>query len=308
MVEIVEDPSRYFNALTRVEYRVEPEAWSWEKVAGEMKKETRKQVLCVVNSRKDAIDLFKLLDDPEALHLSTLMCQAHRRDVLDEIRRRLASGEPCRVVSTQVVEAGVDLDFPCVMRALGPLDRIMQAAGRCNREGKMDGLGEVIVFRPEDGRAPRGAYRTAMDNAQRLLVEPECDLNDPAIFERYFKMLWQDCETNVGGIDQLRERFKYPETAEKFQMIDDDTVSVIANYSSTAEDMLETIRRKGSVSRNEWRLLQQFSMSVFRDDFDRFRRKNLIEEILPGLYQWQGTYNSNYGITDDFSDPADLIT
>src|SRR5665811_2028591 len=87
------------------------------------------------------------------------MCGAHRRDVLEEVRTRLREGRPCHLVSTQLVEAGVDLDFPLVLRALAPLDRIVQAAGRCNREGHMTEGGRVIVFRTEEDSMPAGVYR-----------------------------------------------------------------------------------------------------------------------------------------------------
>ncbi|OYT68490.1 MAG: CRISPR-associated helicase/endonuclease Cas3, partial [Chloracidobacterium sp. CP2_5A] len=114
------------------------------------------QVLCVVNSRRDCHDLFKLMPTG-TIHLSALMCGAHRSEVIDEIRQRLAANQPIRVISTQLVEAGVDIDFPVVYRALAGLDSIAQAAGRCNREGKRE-RGEVHVFVPPKP-APRGLLR-----------------------------------------------------------------------------------------------------------------------------------------------------
>lgn len=304
--EVVPSAKRYFDALKRVEYRVEREPWSWEQVAGEIV--GRKQVLCVLNSRKDAVALFKLLKDPEALHLSTLMCPAHRRVVLDEIKQRLRDGLPCRVVSTQVVEAGVDLDFPCVMRAVGPLDRIVQAAGRCNREGQMDDLGEVIVFTPEEARAPKGAYATAMADASRVLASSECDLHDPGVFDYYFKLLWQDCALDAERIETLRNRLDYAEVGRRFRMIDGDTLAVVTSYGEqAAAHILDAARWRGIVARDEWRQLQAYSVSIYRYDFDRFRREGMVKEILPGLYQWQGTYNPRYGISDELPDPADLM-
>lgn len=136
--EIVPNPERHFHALQRVRYEwpALSEPWNWPRVAEEMR--GAHQALAIVNTKAQALDLLDALNDPDALHLSTLLCGAHRRDVLALIRHRLARGEPCRVVSTQVVEAGVDIDFPAVLRALGPLDRIVQAAGRCNREGLLE--------------------------------------------------------------------------------------------------------------------------------------------------------------------------
>ncbi|MFW6206810.1 MAG: CRISPR-associated helicase Cas3', partial [Gemmatimonadota bacterium] len=135
--EIVPAPGTYFAALRRVTYEVpaSSERWSWQRVADEMRRSD--QCLAVVNTKADALALLEVLDAPEVLHLSTNLCGAHRREVLADVRERLQSGRPCRLVSTQVVEAGVDLDFPLVLRAVGPLDRIVQAAGRCNREGSL---------------------------------------------------------------------------------------------------------------------------------------------------------------------------
>ena len=138
-VEIVPDPARHFRALSRVAYEwpsASAPRWGWERVADEMR--AAPQALAIVNTIANAQALFDALgDDDGHLHLSSRMCGAHRRDVVDLVHARLDAGERCRLVSTQVVEAGVDLDFPLLLRALGPLDRIVQAAGRCNREGRL---------------------------------------------------------------------------------------------------------------------------------------------------------------------------
>lgn len=185
--EIVPEPERFFVALKRVTYAAPQadEQWSWGQVAEHIRKE--RQALAIVNTRADAVALLDALDDPDALHLSTWMCGAHRRAVLDEVRRRLAQGEPCRLISTQVIEAGVDVDFPVVLRAMGPLDSIVQAAGRCNRNGRLAELGRVIVFQPEEGKLPPGSYRTGTDISHNFMQVAEFDFHDPAMYRRYFE-------------------------------------------------------------------------------------------------------------------------
>ncbi len=184
--EIIPSPSRHFSALKRVryEYPSAGERWSWDRAAEEMRRIS--QTLAVVNTKKDAFALLDALNDPTALHLSTQMCGAHRLATLAEVRRRLDTGEPCRLVATQVVEAGVDIDFPLVLRAIGPLDRIVQAAGRCNREGRLK-EGRVVIFDPEEGSSPPGIYRTGLDTAISLLAN-QCDLHEPETYRKYFQL------------------------------------------------------------------------------------------------------------------------
>lgn len=303
--EIVPDPGRYFEALKRVEYEIEDESWTWERAAEEMRKE--KQALCVVNSRKDAVTLFRLLDDPDAMHLSTLMCPAHRRDALAEIRSRLTRGEPCRVVSTQVVEAGVDLDFPVVLRAIGPLDRIVQAAGRCNREGRLE-QGRVIIFSPVESHGPRGSYATATGDTGIILADGECDLHSPEVFDRYFRLLWQDCCLDSHGIVKLRERLNYKTVAERFRMISEDTVPVVVPYGDPGPDaVLQAVQAKGSANRDEWRRLQNLSVGIYRYSARKYEDEGLIRQVIDGLYVWSGVYNERTGISAECPDPADLV-
>ena len=175
--EIVPDHTRHFEMLRRVKYEFQTDKPNeWSEVAAWMHGE--QNALAIVNTKRHAMELLDALGDPEVLHLSTLLCGTHRSDVLKEIRRRLREGGPCRVVSTQVVEAGVDLDFATVFRAEAPLDAIIQAAGRCNREGGQE-RGRVVVFRPPDDASPQGVYRTGRDIARVVRQLPHFDPNDP---------------------------------------------------------------------------------------------------------------------------------
>ncbi|OPZ83068.1 MAG: helicase Cas3 [bacterium ADurb.Bin429] len=306
--EIVSDPAAHFQTLRRVTYTLPAVPWSWETIAETMR--DHPQCLTVLNTRADALALLETLDDPDALHLSTLLCPAHRRAVLEDIRARLRENRPCRVVSTQVVEAGVDVDFPCVLRASGPLDRLVQAAGRCNREGRLD-AGEVIIFTPEEMRMPKGAYATAFAHAQQVLQCPDVDLYDPAIFPAYFRAVFGDVQTDAAGIQALRERLDFPAVAAAFRMIPDETVPVLVPFDEKREDikaLVGKVRGKGHLSRTDWREAQQYSVAVRRREFQQYQRDGLVDEILPdsGLFRWLGGYGAR-GLAEVAWDAADLI-
>lgn len=266
--------------------------------------------MVVLNTRKDALALLEKLEGEPVLHLSTLLCGAHRRDVLDEVRRRLAAGEPCLLVATQVVEAGVDLDFPVVFRALGPLDRIVQAAGRCNREGKLAVPGRVVVFQPEEGKVPRGEYAAAFGEAKTMLGRPGIDLHDPGIFREYFRLLYQDVPTDHANIQKLRCQFDYPEVAQRYRLISDPTISVIVRYPKDEarrkglENLLQRIRNTGIWGGDHHRL-QPYVVSMFEHEFEK--RRQHTEEIAEGVFVWNGAYDDLHGIQDVTLDPADLV-
>lgn len=309
--EIAPDPARLFGSLKRVDYDLSPLSgpdWSWERAAQEMR--AVPACLAVVNARKDAIALLDALDDDNALHLSTLLCGRHRRQALAEIRRRLKHGEPCRVASTQVVECGCDLDFPRVLRAMGPLDRIVQAAGRCNREGNRSAEdSRVTVFRPQDGRAPRGSYQVAMGVADRLL-HAGVDLHDPAVYESYFRQTYDLVDTDGRAIQKLRCDWDFPEVAHRMRLISEDTIGILVPYAPARDEidaLLASVRANGRMNRFLWRRVQPFLVSVPRWEFERFHRRGLVVEEVTDLWRWLGKYHEVRGLTEAEVDPCDLI-
>ncbi|MXZ47239.1 MAG: hypothetical protein F4Z08_09720 [Chloroflexi bacterium] len=301
--EIVPGPARHFEALRRVEYDFamtgKPNAWS--DIAARMRAEAR--VLTIVNTKRHARELLEELDDPDVLHLSTLLCRQHRGDVLAEIRRRLVDEERCRVVSTQVVEAGVDIDFPTVLRADGPLDAIIQAAGRCNREGRLDGRGRVVVFTPPDPASPSGVYRAGRDIARVVRELPGFDLDDPAIVRRYFELLFGTAvDPDRAGIQPLRRQLDFPEVARRFRMIDDDTYDVVVPYPESEAPRIAALvdrlqGREGS-PRELFRELQPHIVSIYRREAERLIREQWIEEVMPGIGRWLGAYDPVEGIVE----------
>ena len=242
---------RHFQDLKRVTYRVETAPWDWARVAKEIRDEPRSS-LTVLNTKRDALALLRALDDPEARHLSTLLCGEHRCSILDEVKlalkaEREGKGPAIRLVSTQVIEAGVDIDFPRVLRAKGPLDRIIQAAGRCNREGKPGFLGDVTIFDPLEGRNASLVIRLHSPPRSMDMMISRSDVDfgliDTAIqfFTRFYGVLTArgldhprtvtvDGIKSTEPVQKSRESFNYPLVAKKMRLIDDDTLPVLVPY------------------------------------------------------------------------------
>jgi CRISPR-associated endonuclease/helicase Cas3 len=300
--DLIPDATPWFSTLQRVTFEWHiGSALSWTEVANIMRAQS--QALVIVNTKKDALALLESLDDPDALHLSTLLCGSHRRAVINEIRARLASNQPCHVVSTQCIEAGVDVDFPLVLRALGPLDSIIQAAGRCNREGKLNKAdARVIVFRTEEDRVPPGPYRTATEVTTALLGQDGCDLHDPTLSRAYFAKLFQTIDLDARRVQELRKSLLYPDVAHAFQMIEEDTESVvITTYGTDTERgevqrMISRLRSGAPEVRTLFRELQPYLVAIRHRDALRYQREGLIMPITTGLGEWIGSYDPVHGL------------
>lgn len=308
--EIVGDVARHFEVLRRVRYEWRSqEPVSWGEVAAEIRGE--EQVLVVVNTKRDAFALLEALGDPEALHLSTQLCGAHRRDVIDEVSRRLAAGEPCSLVATQVVEAGVDIDFPVVWRAVGPLDSIIQSAGRCNREGRLD-EGHVVVFRPWEGGLPSGVYRAATGITEALLAAGSIDAVSSDSAREYFKRLFATWELDRERIQDLRRSFDFPEVARRFRMIEDATESVVVAYGSPSEQenvrsAIDSLRSARGNPRLLLRRIRPYAITVRSRLAQTYRRDGLITDVFPGVWEWFGDYDSVTGLRVKSFDPDDFV-
>ncbi|WP_245588471.1 CRISPR-associated helicase Cas3' [Desulfocurvus vexinensis] len=246
-----------------------------------------RQTLCIVNTRSRAAELFALLRErPGARHLSARMCPAHRSLVLDGIRADLAAGRPCLTVSTQLVEAGVDVDFPLVYRELAGLDSIAQAAGRCNREGLLgEGRrGLTRVFRHEAG-LPR-MFRPAADSAQSTLRRFEdAPFSARAVRDYFANYYWRRVERlDSKGIlaalsaDVDRLNFPFRDVAQAFRLIENDMLPVIVPWGDAGEALVEELRHvqfPGSVLRR----LQRFTVQVYRHEFRQLDAQGALEIV-----------------------------
>ncbi|MBA4418155.1 MAG: CRISPR-associated helicase/endonuclease Cas3 [Syntrophus sp. (in: bacteria)] len=208
------------------------------------------QVLCIVNTRRHARQVYEQISDNEGCyHLSALMCPAHRTETISEIKKTLKDKKSCRVISTQLIEAGVDIDFPVVFRSLSGIDSIVQAAGRCNREGKMRQNGAVYVFMPEDGLPP-GYFRQTADTAEEVMRHH----NDPITLEaveEYFRTLYwlKNEKLDEYGIltdiseGSLRGDFPFRQISKKFKMIKEiGQESLIIPWNADAQKIINELR------------------------------------------------------------------
>lgn len=310
--EIIDAPDALYEALERVCLRL-PDDWQaqtqWPQLAQELL--CHERVLAIVNTRADARALWEQM--PEGtLHLSALMCGAHRSQLIAQIKARLKQGLSMRVISTQLVEAGVDIDFPVVYRALAGLDSIAQAAGRCNREGCLPDKGEVILFIPPKP-APRGLLRKGEDACRSVLHNVTQAPLARQRFAAYFERFYSSCDLDEQGICRLltveRETLalNFRTAAEKFRLIDDeDTLPVIVRYrgadgqDDSIDQWLGLLRRERAT---RWllRKLQRYTVNVPKTQGLQLLRQGDIEEIMPGLFVQVGDwlYDQRIGLLLD---------
>lgn len=252
--EIVPNTAALFAPMKRVEvtWGSPDTPLAWDALAAQLRGSA--QALCIVNLKRHAKTLWEKLDDPATLHLSTNLCAAHRQDVLAIVRTRLKTNEPVRLIATQCVEAGVDLDFPVVMRAWGPLDAIIQAAGRCNREGRRVGLGQLTVFLPESEGYPPGGYEQATQVAKMLFRrhgESGMKLDDPTFITAYYRELY-----DLAGVSKARESEEiltaitagsFPDVARLYRLIKQDAINVLVPYAPQ-QPLFDKLRAQADVT------------------------------------------------------------
>ncbi len=308
ITEIIPDAQNYFAALKRVTYHW-PEhntSISWENLASRIIAE--KQSLTIVNTRKDAVALARIIGEnrDDLFHLSTFMCGAHRKSTLKTIKNRLEQNLPCHLVATQVIEAGVDVDFAVGFRAMAPLDSIVQAAGRVNREGKLP-FGNMHIFLPEEHTLPTGVYKIGADITAAL--HTSFDMYHPDTYEHYFAELYRHIDIDQPKIRQLQESFDFPAVAERFSMIPKDAFPVLvidsaAGNTKFAEAALAELQHNQYAARKILRKLQPYLVNLHFFDIKTAVERSSVAEIIPGLWRWLGVYHPLFGVDlDSFLNP-----
>lgn len=250
-----------------------------EKLSGEY------QALCIVNTKKKAQALYKALKGQGVFHLSTSMYPKHRKRVLEEVRRCLNNGERCLVLSTSLVEAGVDLDFQSVYRQLAGIDSVIQAAGRCNREGKRSPEeSNVYVFRFEEQERILG-QRKQIEAAKTLVSEGK-DISALETIEEYFKFLYHLKSSELDK-KNIMAQFKgikcnFPKVAEDFKMIENDTKTVFIPIEEEAQDLLQQLKYQG-FTKTSMRKAGQYSVTLYDDVIEKMEAAGMIELVAENI-------------------------
>ena len=304
--EIVPDPDELFDCFRRVSFCREG-VFTPEKLA-ERLTETA-EVLCIVNTRKRARQVYESLPEEGRFHLSTLMIPTDREKTLDVICERLQNGKTCRVVSTSLVEAGVDVDFPSVWRELAGLDSILQAAGRCNREGRRSAAESVVHVFEAEGKFP--ASMTQQREAATKVMEEFEEINTRPAIRAYFKrLLWVkgDEALDAKQILSSERACAFQSTAKVFRLIDADMCTVYVPNTDNAEDIARL--RAGMYSKALIRRLGRSGVNVYRHEYEKLVSAAVVEDYGQdgfGILIQPDTYDPKCGLSTEAEDAFLMI-
>jgi CRISPR-associated endonuclease/helicase Cas3 len=302
--EITESPAELYNFLRRTEIQRIDTPLTDAELAERIN--AHDQVLCIVNTRKQAQQLFSMLQKGDGVfHLSTTMYPEHRTRILTEIRQRLADNLPCRVVSTSMVEAGVDLDFPAIYRERAGLDSIVQAAGRCNRNNKRP-LDESIVYVFKSAEHTPPPAQTVFIDAFDIVAPKFEDISSLDAVKAYFDQLFYnkgdsalDSKGIINALNKGIKGFSIPfrEIADKVSIIEDDTQSVFCLCEAPE---LEARLRAGERTRALFREAGKYAVSLRRREVQNMMKLGVIEKVIENdneiLLINEAYYNENYGV------------
>lgn len=326
--EIVRDRNELYRKMNRVKTEYIYDRMSFEDISFLLQQE--EQVLCIVNKKKDARRIYEFLSNEnngDTFHLSANMCPMHRREKLYEIKSRLEKGLSCRLISTQLIEAGVDIDFPVVYRAMAGLDSIAQAAGRCNREAELE-YGKVCVFQTEDGLLP-GQMKRSAESGLKIISANDGDFLSHDSNTKFFSDFYRKeglIESKDGrGFDRKgimryvgsnSGEFFFQSMASAFRFIEQDTCGLIVPWKRDWIEELEQYRHIGFFPRDIRRELQQYTVNLYQNQLMGLKQDNCVFDFFnDGQYLFLKTdeiskkrYDSELGVLIDYDQMNDIDT
>ena len=289
--EIMENPKQYFDEFQRVRYK-DVGLIEIEELAAQIMAE--RQILCIVSTRREAKDLYELTKTENTFHLSTLMPPIQRRNTLEIIRKRLLSGDECRVISTSLIEAGVDIDFPMVFRERAGLDSVVQAGGRCNREGVRDKENSWVTVFELDMNWKKPSDQIRRESAEKWATRDRNDYSSPDIIKKYFDHLYAISDSGAvsTSYDSFDEKnivnllnngifnngsFPFKTVAENFKLIEDQNqITVFLPIDKKAEHFATMLINGGEgINRSFYRKLGPYCVSIYE-----YQYRNLRESLI----------------------------
>jgi CRISPR-associated endonuclease/helicase Cas3 len=258
--------------------------------------------LVIFNTKKATLEFFNTMKTHEKwerkYHLSTAMCPSHRKVVIKAIRDDLKAKKKILVASTQLIEAGVDFDFPVLFRAMAPLEAVIQSAGRCNREGSMTGYGKVFLFKLHDAGMPDKTYAACAGFAEELIKADVSRLYTHDVFEKYYAdvfSLYID-QAKQQGINNARKEFNFKMVNDSYHLIKDATEGLfVYNYNDESRRLLHSLEHKEFLSRADYRKMQLFTVQVY--DFFIMQNTAMCTLMPQGFRVWYGNYGSKTGLS-----------
>lgn len=300
--EIIPKDFKLHDKLRRVKLDIDNSGKSYDEVAEMLKRQ--KKVLCIVNTRRDAKELYERLpQEGVTLHLSKMMCPAHIGETIEQIKTALKddNNEIIRVISTQLIEAGVDIDFPVVFRQEAGLDSVLQAAGRCNREGKKNICTTYVFSLDKEHNLPKGGIQDG--NNARLNLDPSSDWFAPKTMSSYFRQLY--CRNDSFDKKDMKhylydvKNISFATAAKNFRLIEDTGKTVVICWKNSTELVQELVQNGPSYLL--MKKISKYCVNIYQRDFEALCKMGVVTEKREGLFvvDYAQQYDEHIGLRID---------
>lgn len=300
---LIDDPAALYEKTRRVKYHLlnDLNPIDYSGLLGAVI-QTGDSALVIFNTKKAALEFYNCSKNlggwENEFHLSTAMCPSHRKTIIKNIRDTLKAKKKILVASTQLIEAGVDFDFPVLFRAMAPLEAIIQSAGRCNREGSLgESGGNVFLFKLQDGGMPDKTYAACAGYAEDLIKHDISQLHGHKIFNKYYAQVIQlYIDPDKYKINEARRQFNFKTVNDSYHIIRHSTEGLfIYNYSDKSRQLFHSLEHKEFLSRDDYRKMQQFIVQVNKHFV--FLNAASCKTMPQGFTVWYGNYDPETGIS-----------
>jgi len=301
---LIDDPAALYEKTKRVEYHLlnDLNPIDYSGLLEAVILQAGGAALVIFNTKKAALEFYNctknLGDWEKKYHLSTAMCPSHRKNVIKNVRDDLEAKKKILVASTQLIEAGVDFDFPVVFRAIAPLEAVIQSAGRCNREGNLGDLGgKVFLFKIQDGGMPDKTYAACAGHAEELIKQNINQLHGHKIFNEYYaQVIRLYVDPDRYNINEARKQFNFKTVNDSYRIIPKTTEGLyIYNYNDASRQLLHSLEHKEFLSRDDFRKMQQFTVQVYKHFI--IQNGAMCKTMPQGFMVWYGNYDPETGIS-----------